>query len=147
METAVKVLLNDYAIKLSDFELETSQQVLDDVSVQEQKLIDWSLSTYTRRNFIAIVVNRTMKSELILLSECTKLLGISRNAADLLFNDTVPQGWILCERNDRGWRQVMASDMLINLYLRYADSMHDKAVELELCRSSIALLQLKQLLN
>jgi hypothetical protein len=96
---------------------------------------------------MAIVVNRTMKGELILLSECAKLLGISRNSADLLFNDTVPQGWILCERNDRGWRQIMASDMLMNLHLRYANSMHDKAVELELYKSSIALLQVKQLLN
>ena len=147
MEKAVKLLLKDYATKLSDFELKTSTQVLDDVSFEEQKLIDWSLSTYTRRNFMAIVVNRTMKDELILLSECAKLLGISRNAGDLLFNDTVPQGWILCERNYRGWRHVSASDMLINIHLRYANSMHDKAVELGLCRSSIALLQIKQLLN
>lgn len=141
------LLLKDYATKLSDFELQTSQQVLDDVSSEEQKLIDWTLSTYTRRTYMAIVVNRTFKNEHILLSECAKLLGISRNSADLLFNDTVPQGWILCERNDRGWRQLKASDMLISMHLRYADSMHDKAVELGLCRSSIALLQVKQLLN
>lgn len=147
MNNAHKILLKDYATKLSDFELETSQQVLDDVSPDEQKLIAWSLSTYTRRNFMNIIVNRTFKGEHILLSECAKLLGVSRNAADLLFNDTVPQGWILCERNDRGWRQLEASDLLVNLHLRYADSMHDKAAALGLCRSSIALLQVKQLLN
>lgn len=147
MNNAHKILLKDYATKLSDFELETSQQVLDDVSHDEQKLIAWSLSTYTRRNFMNIIVNRTFKGEHILLSECAKLLGVSRNAADLLFNDTVPQGWILCERNGRGWRQLEASDMLVNLHLRYADSMHDKAVELGLGRSAIALSEIKQLLN
>lgn len=146
-DTVTDVLLRNYAVKLNEFELEMSQQVLDDVSAEEQKLIDWSLSTYVRRYFMAIIVNRTLKGEQILLSECAKLLGVSRNAADLLFNDTVPQGWILCERNDRGWRQLKASDMLINLHLRYADRMHNKSSEIGLCGAGIALKQAKQLLN
>ena len=146
-DTVTDVLLRNYAVKLNEFELEMSQQVLDDVSAEEQKLIDWTLSTYVRRYFMAIIVNRTLKGEQILLSECAKLLGVSRNAADLLFNDTVPQGWILCERNDRGWRQLKASDMLINLHLRYADRMHNKSSEIGLCGAGIALKQAKQLLN
>lgn len=146
-DTVTDVLLRNYAVKLNEFELEMSQQVLDDVSAEEQKLIDWSLSTYVRRYFMAIIVNRTLKGEQILLSECAKLLGVSRNAADLLFNDTVPQGWILCERNDRGWRQLKSSDMLINLHLRYADRMHNKSSEIGLCGAGIALKQAKQLLN
>lgn len=147
MKNVYKELLRDYATKLSDIEIETSQQVLDDVSNEEQKLIDWSLSTYTRRNFMAIIVNRAFKGEHISIPQCAKLLGVSRNAADSLLSDTEPQGWILCERNDRGWRQLTASDMLINLHLRYADSMHDKSVALGLGRSSIALSEIKQLLN
>ena len=141
------VLLRNYAGKLNEFELAMSSQVLDEVSAEEQKLIDWSLSTYVRRYFMVLIVNRTFKGEHILLSECAKLLGVSRNAADLLFNDTVPQGWILCERNGRGWRQLEASDMLVNLHLRYADSMHDKSSEIGLCGAGIALKQAKQLLN
>lgn len=141
------VLLRNYAGKLNEFELAMSSQVLDDVSHEEQKLIDWTLSTYVRRYFMVLIVNRTFKGEHILLSECAKLLGVSRNSADLLFNDTVPQGWILCERNDRGWRQLKASDMLVNLQLRYADRMHNKSSEIGFCGAGIALLQVKQLLN
>ena len=146
-DKVIGVLLRDYAKKLSDFEVLMARQVVVDAADEEQKLIDWSLSTYVRRYFIALVVNRTLKGEYILLSECAKLLGISRNAADLLFNDTVPQGWILCERNDRGWRQLKASDMLVNLQLRYADRMHNKSSEIGLCGAGIALKQAKQLLN
>lgn len=146
-DKVIDVLLRNYAGKLNEFELAMSSQVLDDVSAEEQKLIDWTLSTYVRRYFMVLIVDRTFKGEHILLSECAKLLGVSRNSADLLFNDTVPQGWILCERNDRGWRQLKASDMLVNLHLRYADSIHDKSVELGLGQSSIALSQVKQLLN
>lgn len=141
------VLLRNYAGKLNEFELAMSSQVLDNVSAEEQKLIDWTLSTYVRRYFMVLIVNRTFKGEHILLSECAKLLGVSRNAADLLFNDTVPQGWILCERNDRGWRQLKASDLLVNLHLRYADHMHNKSAEIGFCGAGIALLQVKQLLN
>ena len=141
------VLLRNYAGKLNEFELAMSSQVLDDVSAEEQKLIHWTLSTYVRRYFMVLVVNRTFKGEHILLSECAKLIGVSRNAADLLFNDTVPQGWIMCERNGRGWRQLKASAMLVNLHLRYADSMHDKSSEIGLCGAGIALKQAKQLLN
>ena len=146
-DTVTDVLLRNYAGKLNEFELTMSRQVLDDVSPEEQKLIDWSLSTYVRRYFMVLIINRTFKGEHILLAECAKLLGVSRNAADLLFNDTVPQGWILCERNGRGWRQLEASDMLVNLHLRYADSMHDKSSEIGLCGAGIALKQAKQLLN
>lgn len=141
------VLLRNYAGKLNEFELAMSSQVLDEVSAEEQKLIDWSLSTHTRRNFMNIIVNRTFKGEHILLSECAKLLGISRNAADSLFEDTVPQGWVVCERNDRGWRYLKASDILINLHLQYANALHDKAVEIGLCRSSLALLEAKKVLS
>lgn len=146
-DKVIDVLLRNYAGKLNEFELAMSSQVLDDVSAEEQKLIDWTLSTYVRRYFMVLIVDRTFKGEHILLSECAKLLGVSRNSADLLFNDTVPQGWILCERNDRGWRQLKASDMLVNLQLRYADRMHNKSSEIGLCGAGIALKQAKQLLN
>ena len=146
-DTVTDVLLRNYAGKLNEFEFSLSSQVLDDVSAEEQKLIDWTLSTYVRRYFMVLIVDRTFKGEHILLSECAKLLGVSRNSADLLFNDTVPQGWILCERNDRGWRQLKASDMLVNLQLRYADRMHNKSSEIGLCGAGIALKQAKQLLN
>ena len=146
-DKVIDVLLRNYAGKLNEFELAMSSQVLDDVSAEEQKLIDWTLSTYVRRYFMVLIVDRTFKGEHILLSECAKLLGVSRNSADLLFNDTVPQGWILCERNDRGWRQLKASDMLVNLQLRYADRMHNKSSEIGRCGAGIALKQAKQLLN
>lgn len=145
LEIAIKELLNIYASKLSDFEIATYKRVAPDVSNEEKKLIDWSLSTYVRRNFLAIIVNRTLKNQSIGLCECAKLIGISRNAADSLLRDTEPQGWVKCERNQRGWRYLTASDMVMRVNLKYANRMHERAVDLEMPKATIALWQLKQM--
>lgn len=128
-----------YAEALFRYEFSQAKQVLTIDDPDEQKLIDYGLSTINRRYFLNTVTIAALSNKPARPSHITKLLGISRNAVDTMIDECHASGWITIERDERGWRLIQATEFVVDMGIRYAIRMNEIAHETGVAQSSIRL--------
>ena len=129
----------DYAAALFRYEFAQQRQVVEDVGQDEQKLIDYGLSTINRRYFLNAMTLAALNNKPARPMHIAKLLGISRNALDTMIDECHASGWITVERDERGWRLMQATEFVVDIAVRYAIRMNEIAHETGVAQSSIRL--------
>jgi predicted NAD/FAD-dependent oxidoreductase len=139
MTKATQEALRLYGIALLEYERYQITQISTEVTPEEQKLITYALSTQNRRYFLNLATTAAFEEKPILVSQCAKLLGISRNAADVIYRECLDAGWITVDRSKKGHRYIQATEMLVKLQMQYAREMVDVSYQTGITPAAVAL--------
>ena len=139
MNKAINEALRLYGLALLKYEQFQITQIAAEVTPQEQKLITYALSTQNRRYFLNLATTAAFEEKPILVSQCAKKLGISRNAADVIYRECLGAEWITVDRSKKGHRYIQATEMLVNLQMAYAKEMVDLSYQTGITPAAVAL--------
>ena len=102
-------------------------------------MVKYLLSTVNRRNFGVLMVKSQLSGDYVTASDCVKLLGISRQAADTIIKECLGAGYIheiACANTQ--CRCFYGSDAMFKAYKAYVFAVAQMKRDLDLLRLETA---------
>ena len=145
---ALAKLERDYNRKNLTVEIATAEASRVIVEKWERDIVDYSLSSRNRRQFMMYVIRAAYDEEPISFKELIKLLNISRNALDTMVDECVGAGWVIeYEGEKRVDSTFIAAESLIKTYDNYSAWVRRSCKNLGLRTTASAIIELQALVD
>ena len=125
----------EYAKRLAKWEIEVSVYDYEQVYVTNKdqiEIIHYMLSTNLRWSFMLHAIIAGMDSTFVTASATRKKLGASRAAVDAMIKECEEAGWLTVMRNKNNYRHLQATEISIQMWVRFAQMNSDLSNDLRL---------------
>ena len=125
----------EYAKRLAKWEIEVSVYDYEKFYITNKdqlEIINYMLSTNLRWAFMLHAIIAGMDSTFVTASDTRKKLGASRAAVDAMIKECNEAGWITVMRNKNNYRRIQATEISIQMWIRFAQMNSDLSNELRL---------------
>ena len=125
----------EYAKRLAKWEIEVSVYDYEKFYITDKdqlEIINYMLSTNLRWAFMLHSIIAGMDSTFVTASDTRKKLGASRAAVDAMIKECKEAGWITVMRNKNNYRRIQATEISIQMWIRFAQMNSDLSNELRL---------------
>lgn len=125
----------EYAKRLAKWEIEVSVYDYEQFYITNKdhiEIIHYMLSTNLRWAFMLHAIIARMDGTFVAASATRKKLGASRAAVDAMIKECEEAEWITVVRNKNNHRHIQATELSIEMWIRFAQMNSDIADDLRL---------------
>ena len=140
------VLQFEYAKRLAKWEIEVSVYDYEQFYITNKdqlEIIHYMLSTNLRWAFMLHAIIAGMDSTFVTASDTRKKLGASRAAVDAMIKECQEAGWITVVRNKNNYRHIQATELSIQMWVRFSQMNSDLSYDLRLSAISNVLQEIR----
>ena len=125
----------EYAKRLAKWEIEVSVYDYEQIYITNKdqiEIIHYMLSTNLRWAFMLHAIIAGMDSTFVTATATRKKLGASRAAVDAMIKECEEAEWITVMRNKNNYRHIQATELSIQMWVRFAQMNSDISNDLRL---------------